>query len=136
MLGLARVPAIYAVVAGGVFLVAWAFRAALKLDPLNHPDYALDLAAVQLESGDVKGAVATAQAMLRLYPVEVVANRSADGTVAPNLANLEALVGDVFLERGDLRGAGSAARRALILDSGNVRARALQHQVILRSGVK
>jgi tetratricopeptide (TPR) repeat protein len=110
---------------------AAAFREALRLDPYNHPDYALDLARVQQQTGDVDGAVRTAQAMLAQYPQEVVDNRSNDATVKPALADLEALVGNVYLKQGRLREAGEAATRALKLDPDSLRGRALRHQVEL-----
>jgi tetratricopeptide (TPR) repeat protein len=103
----------------------------LRLDPYNHPDYALDLARVQQQTGEVDGAVRTAQAMLAQYPQEVVDNRSNDATVKPALADLEALVGNVYLKQGRLREAGEAATRALKLDPDSLRGRALRHQVEL-----
>jgi tetratricopeptide (TPR) repeat protein len=108
-----------------------ALREALKLDPLNHPGYALDLASMQLAAGDTPGAVKTAQAMLELYPDEVIDNRSSDETVRPAAADLEALVGNVDLQAGRLEAARAAARRALKVYPGSLRARALQHQVDL-----
>ncbi len=106
-----------------------AFRVALALDRLNHPDYALDLAAtLELEHRPTE-AVQVAQTMLDQYPAAVVSNRSADETVGPNLANLEALVGNVALEQGDLVKARSAAAQALKLDPQSLRGRALMHQV-------
>jgi Flp pilus assembly protein TadD len=43
------------------------FRHALELDPLNHPDYALDLATVQEKAGRAGDALATARHMLGLH---------------------------------------------------------------------
>jgi O-antigen ligase/Flp pilus assembly protein TadD len=106
-----------------------AFRAALKLDPYNHPDYALDLAAVQARAGDAVGALGTARAMLAQYPQDVVDNRNLDAALKPALANLWALKGNLDLQAGRLGEAGVAARRALRLDPDNLRARALRHQV-------
>ncbi len=108
---------------------AAAFRKALVLDPYNQPSYALDLAMVQTRTGDTKAGLATAQGMLALYPPAVVENRGSDITLRPTLANLEALVGNILLERGDVSGAALAAKRALGLDPANLRGRALQHQV-------
>jgi O-antigen ligase len=106
-----------------------ALRAALRLDPYNHPQYALDLAGVQLAEGNADGAVDTASAMLNQYPDEVVANREVDPTLKPVLANLEALVGNVYLKQDNRGDAQYAATRALKLDPTNVRGRALQHQL-------
>ncbi len=106
-----------------------AFRRALALDRLNHPDYALDLANVLVAESRPQEAVGVAQAMLRLYPATVVSNRSADETIAPTLANLEALVGNAALNEGDMAGAKTAADRALGLDPKNLRGRALKHQL-------
>jgi O-antigen ligase len=117
------------VLRGDMAGAAAAFRAALKLDPHNHPDYALDLAAVQLRVGDAVGAVATAQAMLAQYPQAVIDNRNMDETLRPSLANLEALVGNADLAQGRLDEARAAAKRALQLDAKNLRGRALRHQV-------
>jgi tetratricopeptide (TPR) repeat protein len=106
-----------------------AFRKALELDSLNHPDYALDLASLLVAEKRPDEAVEVAQKMLAQYPMDVVANRSADEAVAPALANLEALIGNVDLGRGDLAGARAAATKALELDRQNLRGRALKHQV-------
>jgi len=106
-----------------------AFRTALKLDPYDHPGYALDLAGVQAVAGDLNGAVATAQAMLQLYPSAVVANRNMDDTIRPTLANLQALIGNIDLARGDLKGADVAAKAANAWDPASLRAQALRNQV-------
>ncbi|MDB5179055.1 MAG: O-antigen polymerase family protein [Patescibacteria group bacterium] len=106
-----------------------AFRAALRLDPYNHPEYALDLATVQMQAGDTRGSMDTARAMLKLYPAAVVSNRNLDESLRPKLANLEALVGNSYLVQGNLREAGGAAQRALRLDPKSLRGRALEVQV-------
>jgi len=106
-----------------------AFRFALKLDPYDHPEYALDLAGVQAVAGDLNGAVATAQAMLQLYPPAVVANRNMDDTIRPTLANLQALIGNIDLARGDLKGADVAAKAAIYWDPTSLRGQALRNQV-------
>jgi Flp pilus assembly protein TadD len=110
-----------------------AFSTALKLDPYNHPEYAADLAGVQLQRGNVDGAIQTARAMIDQYPVEVVGNRNADETVRGALASLEALVGNIYLERGDVAAAKLAAQRALVYDPDSVKGRGLKRQVELRS---
>jgi tetratricopeptide (TPR) repeat protein len=69
-----------------------AFRTALRLDPYNHPDYAMDLAAVLVRRGRPAEAVAVAKAMLAQYPQEVVDNRNYDHTIPANLDRLRALV--------------------------------------------
>jgi O-antigen ligase/Flp pilus assembly protein TadD len=107
-----------------------ALRQALRRDPFNHPGYALDLATFQLLAGDQAGAKHTADAMLALYPKSVVDNRNIDQTVRPELANLEALVGNIDLVRGDLAGAQQAADGALGLDKTSLRGRALKVQVL------
>jgi len=58
-----------------------AFRAALQLDPYNHPDYALDLASAQLERQNAAAALATVREMLALYPQGVIDNRNLDTTL-------------------------------------------------------
>ncbi len=108
---------------------AKAFGAALALDPYNHPDYALDLASVESAMGNKVQAMATAKAMLAQYPPLVVVNRSGDAALRPNLANLEALVGNGELADGDVERARMAARRALELDPTSLRGRALNHAV-------
>jgi len=108
---------------------AAAFRRALALDRFNHPDYALDLAALLMRENQPAEALQVAEAMLAQYPPEVVSNRGSDETVAPTLANLEALRGNVYLGQGDLDRAGAAADRALKLDPQSLRGRALKHQV-------
>jgi len=109
-----------------------AFRRALKADRLNQPIYALDLASVLVTEKKIAEAVSVAQSMLALYPPDVVGNRSADETVPPALANLEALVGNADLREGNIAEAGAAADRALKLDPKNLRGRALKHQVELK----
>jgi O-antigen ligase len=89
------------------------FREALRLDPYNHPEYALDLATAKLRAHDYDGARKSANAMLALYPVEVVANRNADTTIRPALSNLQALIGNSYLQQGALEQARAAAHRAL-----------------------
>lgn len=106
-----------------------ALKQALRLDRFNHPGYALDLATFQLLGGDPQGAVKTAKAMLALYPRSVVNNRNLDQTIRPTLANLEALVGNVALQRGDMSGAAKAAKRALDWDKNSLRGKALEVQV-------
>jgi tetratricopeptide (TPR) repeat protein len=106
-----------------------AFREALRLDPYNHPEYALDLATTQAAAGDVGGAVQTAEEMLGLYPAEVVSNRNLDTALRPVLANLAAFVGNVYLSEGQWAKARVAAERALEYDSQSLRARALMVQV-------
>ena len=109
-----------------------AFTRALELDPLNHPDYALDLASIQTRQDELDAAVKTARMMLALYPKPVVDNRNFDETLRPTLANLEALVGNIQLTRGELAAAGESARRAIDLDPKSLRGRALLVQVDLR----
>jgi tetratricopeptide (TPR) repeat protein len=106
-----------------------AFRRALELDRFNHPDYALDLAGLLVRQQKSEAAVMEAKNMLAQYPPAVVNNRASDDTLAPTLANLESLVGNVYLNSGQLKEAGQAADRALALDPHNLRGRALKHQV-------
>ena|GEM_PF-1021724 len=108
-----------------------AFRRALALDQFNHPEYALDLAGVLVSEQKPAEALQVAAAMLAQYPPAVVSNRGADETLAPELANLEALVGNVYLSEGKVAEAKAAADRALGLDPKSLRGRALQHQVEL-----
>lgn len=109
------------------------FRLALAADPYNHPDYALDLTVVLARVGRLDEAVATARSMLDLYPDDVVNNRNGDPTIGVTLANLEAFIGNVALDKGDLVAARTAAARALVLDRTNLRGRALMRQVEQRS---
>lgn len=113
---------------------AVAFRAALKLDPLNHPEYALDLATVQLQMGDKAGAVSIAESMAKQYPGPVLNNRGMDETVGPTVSNLWALVGNVRLEQGSIPESKRAAAQALAADPKGLRARALQHQLDKNTG--
>ena len=106
---------------------------ALKLDPYNHPQYALDLATLQLSRGDKDGAATTIQSMLAQYPDEVIANRSSDATLRPVLANLQATLGNIYLEEGNLGDARYRSRQALKTDTLNLKGRALQHQLDLKS---
>jgi len=106
-----------------------ALRQALALDRFNHPDYALDLAGVLNAEQKPAEAVSVAGTMLAQYPPAVVSNRGADETLAPNLADLEALRGNIYLGQGRVSDARAAADRALKLDPMSLRGRALKHQV-------
>jgi O-antigen ligase len=106
-----------------------AFKTALRLDPYDHPEYALDLATVEEQMGNERAAVETAESMLALYPPTVVVNRNLDTTIRPTLANLEALVGNIELQQGNVIGAQVAAARALNQDPTNIRGRALAVQI-------
>ena len=106
-----------------------ALRQALALDKFNHPDYALDLAGVLATDQKPAEALAVADAMLAQYPPAVVSNRVADETLAPNLSDLEALTGNIYLSEGRVSDAGAAADRALGLYPSGLRGRALKHQV-------
>jgi O-antigen ligase len=106
-----------------------AFRQALSYDPYNHPDYALDLATAQLIIGQQKTAIQTANQMLAQYPLKVAANRSLDPTVNPNLADLEALVGNYDLDNGNLPGARQAAKIGKIYDPKSIRVDGLTHKL-------
>ena len=110
-----------------------AFRHALRLDPYNHPQYALDLATVQLLDHDPQAAVATANSMLAKYPDPVVLNRQLDMTLRPTLGDLAALVGNIYLENGNTADARTAGLRALHYNPGNLRGRALMHQLQKRA---
>jgi tetratricopeptide (TPR) repeat protein len=111
---------------------AAAFREALRLDPYNHPDYAQDLANVQLLVGDQAGALQTIQAMLAQYPDAVIANRGNDQTLRPDVANLWATVGNIELRQGNVIAARAAVGRALTIYPASLRGRALKHQVDAR----
>jgi tetratricopeptide (TPR) repeat protein len=106
-----------------------AFRRALELDHLNHPEYALDLASVLVREQKSGDAVRVAQAMIALYPPDVIGNRQADESIPPALANLHALVGNVALGEGRIAEADAAADAALRIDKDSLRGRALKHQV-------
>jgi O-antigen ligase/tetratricopeptide (TPR) repeat protein len=106
-----------------------AFEAALRRDPFNHPEYALDLAGVQRQTGHTDQALHTAQAMLALYSDKVVENRSSDPGVRPAVANLEAFVGNIELQRGQRGQAKEAAERAVRILPESLAGRALMHQV-------
>jgi O-antigen ligase len=107
-------------------------REALRLDPYNHPDYAQDLAFMQTKLGHNSEAITTVQTMLAQYPDAVVDNRNADLTLRPTLGNLEAFVGNIYLQEGDLEKAREAARASLHYDKKSLRGRALQHQIDIR----
>ncbi len=108
-----------------------AFRRALVLDRFNHPDYALDLAGALVNEHKSAEALGEVGSMLAQYPPSVANNRAADETLAPTLANLETLAGNVYLSEGRVAEAGAAAERALKLDAKSLRGRALKHQVEL-----
>lgn len=113
-----------------------AFRTALTLDRFNHPDYALDLASLQVRLQQPDRALKTAGSVLAQYPVAVRNNRNADETLLPTLANLEALTGNIYLNQGRINEAGASADRAVALSPLSLRGRALQHQVELINRLK
>jgi O-antigen ligase/cytochrome c-type biogenesis protein CcmH/NrfG len=106
-----------------------ALRRALTLDSFNHPDYALDLASVLTSEKQPEAALAVAGAMLKQYPADVVNNRATDESIKPQLADLEALVGNIYLQTGRLSEAKAAAARAIKLNPKGLRGRALSHQL-------
>ncbi len=106
-----------------------AFHTALRLDPYNHPEYALDLVGLLDQLGRPTEALAAARAMLVQYPDPVIANRANDLTLRPTLANLWSLVGNIELKQGHAPAARQAAARALAIYPDSLRGRALQHQL-------
>ena len=103
-----------------------AFHAALTKDPYNHPDYASDLALVQLSEGKPNDAMKTVLSMLAEYPNNVVENRNQDSSLKNNLANLDGIEAQLFINKGDIAGAKVALKRGLKLDAQNLRCRSLQ----------
>lgn len=106
-----------------------AFKRALELDPHNHPEYAYDLARVQLALGYQDEAVTTAKTMLDRYPRAVVENRSADSTLKPSLVGLAAFIGTQNLARGDLEGAVTASKLAASFDPKDFRTKGLMSAI-------
>ncbi|HEY6737136.1 MAG TPA: O-antigen ligase family protein [Candidatus Saccharimonadia bacterium] len=106
-----------------------ALRRALQLDGLNHPEYALDLARLQVAQRQPEAARATAERMLGLYPPAVVSNRYADPQLLHHLAELAALVGNLDLQAGAVPAAERQAQAALNWEKPNLAGRALMHQV-------
>jgi O-antigen ligase len=106
-----------------------AFERALTLDPLNHPDYALDLATAQQQLSQTEAASRTIANMLAKYPPEVVAARNANEALPSTLANLWAMQGNIQLGRGQVTEAAASAKAALKLDPDNLRGRALNRAV-------
>jgi hypothetical protein len=108
---------------GDEALAQSAFRAALAVDPYSHPAYGYDLALTQWQAGDQAGALATAQTVLARNPQHALASSSARSY----LADLDAVVGNIYMERGELSQAAVSAQDALRFDSDNLRGRALMH---------
>jgi O-antigen ligase len=106
-----------------------AFHHALALDPYDQPGYSLDLASAQLLAGNLGGALKTAQVMLAKYPDSVITNRQLDTTLRPTLGDLAALAGNIYLQQSNLKAAAKAGQLSLHIDPGNLRGRALMHQV-------
>ena len=106
-----------------------AFHRALELDPHNHPEYAYDLARIQLARGNRTDAVQTAETMLGRYPKDVVDNRNADTTLKPSLVGLATFVGTQKLAIGDLDGAVMASQLAASLDPKDFRTKGLMSAV-------
>jgi hypothetical protein len=116
---------------GHLRLAEIAFRTSLLLDPYDHPEYALDLASVQLLEQEPDAALVTAKNMVRQYPDAVVTNRELDTTLRPTLADLEALIGNVYYDRDNMSAAKAAAHRALHYDRTSLQAEALAHQLAI-----
>jgi O-antigen ligase/thioredoxin-like negative regulator of GroEL len=104
-----------------------AFVTALVKDPYNHPDYAADLALIQIKSGKSDAAAKTIQDMLSKYPDSVVANRNADVELKNNLANLYGLQGQLRIDAGDITAAKSAIAKGLKLSPTNLRCRSVEN---------
>lgn len=99
-----------------------ALREALRLDPYNHPEYAMDLATALYRLGRPQEAQKIARAMVDQYPQEVVDNRANDATLKPTLAMLWVMLGEQEQREGRLQAAADAAAQALRIDSKNPRA--------------
>jgi O-antigen ligase len=99
---------------------------ALRLDPWNHPDYYSDLAGLQLKANHTVAAQKTVSAGLALYPDSVIANRNADTTVKPAVAELLSLQAADRLSHDDTKGAAADIKRALKLDPSETDALQLQ----------
>lgn len=69
-----------------------AFEMALRRDPHNRPEYALDLARLEQRAGRPDEARRVAQAMLDQYPPAVVENRQSDPTLLKTLTGLQSLL--------------------------------------------
>jgi len=106
-----------------------ALKMALVVDPYNHPEYSDDLATLQWRSGNLQAALATAQSMIRIYSSPKSAVSAVPATVKANLADLDALIGNIYLSRGQIAASEAAAQAALQFDSQSLRGRALMHQV-------
>ena len=97
----------------------YSYKKALELDPLNHPEYYVDLAVVYNQKGDSPAAERTIKEGLKLYPDAVIKNRSADRDIKPAIANLLVLQAKTKLDRGENESARSDLRRAKKLDPKN-----------------
>jgi tetratricopeptide (TPR) repeat protein len=101
------------------------YRQTLRLDPWNHPDYYLDLASLLLQTGQTAAGRQVVSRGLGLYPDTVIANRNADPTIKPAVAELLVLQAADRLQQGNTSGAVSDLDRALRLDPTNQDARQL-----------
>ena len=106
-----------------------ALKMALVVDPYNHPEYSDDLATLQWRTGNVSAALATAQSMIRLYSSPKSEVSAVSATAKANLADLDSLIGNIYLSRGQIAASDAAAQAALQLDARSLRGRALLHQV-------
>ena len=104
-----------------------AYHKTLQLDPWNHPEYYVDLATLQLQRGETAAARATVQKALNLYPDSVIANRNADTTIKPAVAELLVLQAADHLQHGDKAAAAAELSRALRLDPTSQDAKQLQN---------
>ncbi len=103
-----------------------AFNTALTKDPYNHPDYASDLAQIQIRLGQSTVATKTIESMLAKYPDAVVGNRNADSSLKNNLANLYGILAQQKLDVGDMVSAQASITRGLKLSPNNLRCRSLE----------
>lgn len=106
-----------------------AFRRAISRDANNRPEYYSDLVSVLYTQKKMAEAVKVADVLLSKYSEKVVANRSADSSLKPALANLWGMTGQAYLVSHNIEKAKFCADQAIKLYPQSLRGRALQNQI-------
>jgi tetratricopeptide (TPR) repeat protein len=101
------------------------YAQAVKLDPLNSPEYYLDTASLLLANGKLDEAVAVSSKAIDLYPQKVIDNRHHSTSLKPTLAELYVTRAIARQAQGSKDAAKADVGRALELDPENIQAKTL-----------
>lgn len=106
-----------------------AYKKAIELDPLNHPEYYQGLANLYLLANRPADVLKVTTSILPLYPAGVIANRSADPTIPETVSNLYVSQAVAHNRQGEIAATRADLERALKINPDNNRAKALLERV-------